>query len=105
MKEVLCIPHVLAHDNEINNWDYPLKIYTAQKVFQVHLAIDRINQLVHSRIDDEAGDDAEVTYCDNTKIEVTLPIVIVEGQNKDYLITGLSNYLRLGHNLITQFSS
>jgi hypothetical protein len=93
LKEVLCIPHVLAHDNEINNWDYPLKIYAAQKVFQVHLAIDRINQLVHSRIDDEAGDDAEVAYYDNTKIEVTLPIVIVEGQNKDYLITGLSNYL------------
>ena len=93
MKEVLCIPHVLAHDNEINNWDYPLKIYAAQKVFQVYLAIDRINQLVHSRIDDEAdNDDAEVTYNDSTNIEVT--IVIVEGQNKDYLITRLSNYLR-----------
>ncbi len=93
LKEVLCIPHVLAHDSEINNWDYPLKIYAAQKVFQVYLAIDRINQLVHARIDDEADDDAEVTYYDNTKIEVTLPVVIVEGQNKDYLITRLYNYL------------
>ena len=87
LKEVLCIPHVLAHDNEINNWDYPLKIYAAQKVFQVYLAIDRINQLVHARIDD----DAEVTYYDDTKIEVTLPVV--DGQNKDDLITRLSNYL------------
>jgi hypothetical protein len=95
LKEVLCIPHVLAHDNEINNWDYPLKIYAAQKIFQVHLVIDRINQLVHSRIDHEAdNDDAEVTYYDNTKIEVTLPVVIVDsGQNKDDLITRLSNYL------------
>jgi hypothetical protein len=87
LKEVLCIPHVLAHDNEINNWDYPLKIYAAQKVFQVHLAIDRINQLIHARIDD----DAEVTYYDDTKIEVTLPVV--DGQNKDDLITRLLNYL------------
>jgi hypothetical protein len=57
LKEVLCIPHVLAHDNEINNCDYPLKIYAAQKIFQVHLVIDRINQLVHSRIDHEADND------------------------------------------------
>ncbi len=92
LKEVLCIPHVLAHDNEINNWDYPLKIYAAQKIFQVHLAIDRINQLVHSKIRDEADDDAEVTYYDNTKIEVTLP-VFDGGQNKDDLITRLYNYL------------
>ena len=90
LKEVLCIPHVLAHDNEINNWNYPLKIYSAQKLFQIHLAIDRINQLVHSRIY-EAHDDAEVTHYDNTKIEVTLPVV--DGQNKDDLVTGLSNYL------------
>jgi hypothetical protein len=93
LKEVLCIPHVLAHDNEINNWDYPLKIYAAQKIFLVHLAIDRINQLVHSSIvDDEADDDAELTYYDNTKIEVTLP-VFDGGQNKDDLITRLYNYL------------
>jgi hypothetical protein len=94
LKEVLCIPHVLAHDSEINNWDYPLKIYTAQKIFQVHLAIDRIDQLVHSKIHDEAdSDDAEVTYYDDTKIEVTLPVVIDGDQNKVNLITRLSNYL------------
>jgi hypothetical protein len=90
LKEVLCIPHVLAHDSEINNWEYPLKIYAAQKIFQVHLAIDRINQLVSPRIYEVDG--AEVTYCDDMKIEVTLPVV-VDGQNKGDLITGLSNYL------------
>jgi hypothetical protein len=62
-----------------------LKIYAAQKLFQVHVAIDRINQLVHSKIHDEADDDAEVTYYDDTKIEVTLPLV--DGQNKDDLIS------------------
>ena len=57
---MLYIPRVLIYDSEINNWDYPLKIDAAQKIFWVHLVIDRINQLVHSRIDEA------VTYYKNS---------------------------------------
>jgi hypothetical protein len=57
LKEVLYIPYVLAYENEINNWNYPLKIYAAGKIFCIHLDIDRINQRLHIRIDEDDGDD------------------------------------------------
>jgi hypothetical protein len=66
LKEVLCIPYVLAHENEINNWNYPLKIYAAGKIFQIHLDIDRINQRTHLEIDDDKS------YDDSEEITVSL---------------------------------
>jgi hypothetical protein len=35
LKEALCIPHILAHEAKITNWNYPLYIISQQKLFQI----------------------------------------------------------------------
>lgn len=45
LKEVLCIPYVLAHDNDMTDWNHPLKIHAAAQIFEIHLAINRIVHL------------------------------------------------------------
>jgi hypothetical protein len=84
LKEVLCIPHILAHEAEIANWNYPLYIVSQQKIYQIQLIIDRINQLISPRIK-ELDFDFELSTAEMqhyhpgcTQIMLTLPIV-----NKD----------------------
>jgi hypothetical protein len=50
LKEVLCIPYILAHDGGIADWNYPLYIISQQKLYQIELITDRINQTIYSEI-------------------------------------------------------
>ena len=74
LKEVLCIPYALAREEGIEGWNEPLIIrdYNANRIFSIHLVVDRINQMVQSKIHERKmiDDDAAPT----TEIEITLPI-------------------------------
>jgi len=56
LKEVLCIPYILAHEAEIANWRYPLYIISQKELYQIELITDRINQLISSKIKESASD-------------------------------------------------
>jgi hypothetical protein len=81
LKEVLCIPYVLAHDagivQENDNWNYPLYIISQQKLCEIRLIIDRINQTIHSKIKESDGATAEIqqNYPGNTQIILTVPVI------------------------------
>jgi hypothetical protein len=81
LKEVLCIPHILAHEGEIVNWDYPLYIISQQKLFQIELIIDRINQIINSKIKESdfhfeiATPDIQHYHPGNTQIILNVPII------------------------------
>jgi hypothetical protein len=83
MKEMFCIPHALAYDSGITDWNYPLNISiasavaTQQKLFQIHLAVNRINQVINSKVSEStvSAAAAEVHRYGNTEIELTLPII------------------------------
>jgi len=81
LKEVLCIPRILAQEAEIANWNYPLYIISQQKLYQIELITDRINQLISSEIK-ETGIDFETAttqiqhyHQGSTQVIVTLPII------------------------------
>jgi hypothetical protein len=78
LKEILCIPYAVAQKyNNNSEWKHPLKITTkiisTQQTFLVSLAIDRINQTIHTEIEELKGrEEAESNF---TEIEVRLPII------------------------------
>jgi hypothetical protein len=84
LKEVLCIPHVLARDGGIvenGNSNYPLCIISQQKLFQIQLIADRINQTIYSKIE-ESDFNFETTtteiqdyHPNSTQIILTVPII------------------------------
>ncbi len=81
LKEVLCIPNILAHEAEIANWNYPLYIISQQKLYQIQLITDRINQLISSKIK-ETDIDFEIAATEIqhyhpgcTQVIVTVPII------------------------------
>jgi hypothetical protein len=81
LKEVLCIPHILAYEGEITDWNYPLYIISQQKLYQIELIIDRINQLISSKIK-ETDVDFEISATEKphyhpgcTQVILTLPII------------------------------
>lgn len=85
LKEVLCIPHILAYDDGIADWNYPLYIISQQKLYQIELITDRINQIISSKIK-ESDFDFEVATTDiqhhhlgNTQVILTLPIINGDG--------------------------
>jgi hypothetical protein len=101
LKEVLCIPHVLARDDGIADWNYPLYIISQQqKLYQIEIIIDRINQTVRSKIDESDFDktasiDIQQRYHPNnnndTQVILTVPII----NDDDYqaeLYTYVSDY-------------
>jgi hypothetical protein len=82
LKEVLCIPHVLANDGEVQDWNYPLYIISQQqKLFQIKLIIDRINQTISSKIEESDFDSKNATaeiqhyHSNSTQIILTIPII------------------------------
>ena len=81
LKEVLCIPHILAHEGEITDWNYPLYIISQQKLYQIELNTDRISQIIYSQIKESdfdfeiANTDIQHYHPDNTQVILTLPIV------------------------------
>ena len=61
LKEVLCIPHVLARDygivtttaeGENENLNNPMYIISQQKLYKIQLIMDRINQVIRSKIEE-----------------------------------------------------
>jgi hypothetical protein len=94
LKELLCIPHVLARDYGIvtaegESWNYPMYIISQQKLYKIQLIIDRINQVIHSKIEESDFDSnkktttAEIeiqrhspTNHNSTQIVLTIPIII-----------------------------
>jgi hypothetical protein len=88
LKEVLCIPHILAHEGEIADWNYPLYIISQRKLYQIQLTTDRINQVIRSKIKESDFDCETVTtdvqhyHPGNTQIILTLPII--NGDNGTY---------------------
>jgi hypothetical protein len=98
LKEVLCIPHVLARDDGIADWNYPLYIISQQqKLYQIEIIIDRINQTVRSKIhesdfDKTASIDIQQHYHPNnnndTQLILTVPII-----NGDDYQTELYDYV------------
>ena len=97
LKEVLCIPHVLARDGQIADWNYPLYIIVfqelQQKLYRIQLIIDRINQTIRSKIEDSDSDfDFKTTAADiqqhgnsrhynSTQVVLTVPIINDEEDN------------------------
>jgi translation initiation factor 2 beta subunit (eIF-2beta)/eIF-5 len=81
LKEVLCIPHILAHEAEIADWNYPLYIISQQKLYQIELITDRINQIISSKIEetdidfDIAAREIQHYHPGTTQVIVTLPII------------------------------
>ena len=79
LKEVLCIPHILAYEGEIADWNCPLYIISQRKLYQIELITDRINQAISSRIEESdfetATTDMQHYHPGNTQIILTLPII------------------------------
>ena len=81
LKEVLCIPKILAHEAEIANWNYPLYIISQQKLYEIQLITDRINQLISSNIKEtDIGCEIAATEIQHyhpgcTQVIVTVPII------------------------------
>ena len=91
LKEVLCIPHVLARDYGIvtaegENWDYPMYIISRQKLYKIQLIIDRINQIIRSKVEESDFDSKTATaeieiqrhsppIPNSTQIVLTVPII------------------------------
>jgi hypothetical protein len=75
-KEILCVPYALARKYGID-WKQPLTITTAidstQYTFSVSLLIDRIDQTIHTAIE-ELKREGE-TESNFTEIEVRLPVI------------------------------
>jgi hypothetical protein len=91
LKEVLCIPHVLARDYGIvtaegENWNYPMYIISQQKLYKIQLIIDRINQIIRSKVEESDFDSNAATAeiqrhsppnpNSSTQIVLTVPIII-----------------------------
>jgi hypothetical protein len=78
---VLCIPKILAHEAEIANWNYPLYIISQQKLYEIQLITDRINQLISSNIKEtDIGCEIAATEIQHyhpgcTQVIVTVPII------------------------------
>jgi hypothetical protein len=76
-KEILCIPYALALRNN-TYWKQPLIMTTVtnntQRTFLVRLRIDRVNQTIHTEVDELKlrEYEEEVNF---TEIEVRLPII------------------------------
>ena len=89
LKEVLCIPHVIARDGEIADWNYPLYIISQQqRLYQIELIIDRINQTVRCKIDEsDFNKTASVVYIqphyhsNNNDTQVILTVPIINGDD------------------------
>jgi hypothetical protein len=85
LKEVLCIPHILAYDSGRVNWNYPLYIISQQKLYQIELITDRINQVIHSKIKESdfdfkiAATQIQQYHPGNTQVILTLPIINGDG--------------------------
>jgi hypothetical protein len=81
LKEVLCMPYILAHDGGIADWNYPLYIISQQKLFQIKLITDRIKQVIHSKIKESDFNFGRATtqiqhyHPRNTQVILTLPII------------------------------
>jgi hypothetical protein len=86
LKEVLCIPHVLARDagmlEEQECSSFPLYILSQQqhKLFQIELVTDRINQIIRSKInelgfDSAATADLVIVNSGDTEIILTVPMI------------------------------
>jgi 5S rRNA maturation endonuclease (ribonuclease M5) len=92
LKEVLCIPNILAHEAEIANWNYPLYVISQQKLYQIQLITDRINQIIYSQIKESDSEIATTEiqhyHPECTQIILTLPII-----NNDYTYTKLYRFV------------
>jgi hypothetical protein len=81
LKEVLWIPHILALEVGIADWKYPLYIISQQKLYQVQLITDRINQTICSEIKESDFDFGTATtqiqhyHPGYTQAILTLPLV------------------------------
>jgi hypothetical protein len=64
LKEVLCIPRVLADDGDWGDWNYPLYVISHQKLFQIQLILDRINQVIRSNVEE-----ADFSFDSNAKLK------------------------------------
>jgi hypothetical protein len=78
LKEVLCIPYVLAHDVGIADWNHPLYIISPQnKLYEIELITDKINQIISSKIKEcnLATTKIEHYRPGTTQVILTLPII------------------------------
>jgi hypothetical protein len=84
LKELLCIPYVLAREAGLNGWDEPLTIRNGNgQAFLVRLIVNRgINQSFHSEVEELPQWRPASTFQNYTEIEVRIPMV--EGVNYDY---------------------
>ena len=76
-KEILCIPYALAREEGIEEWNEPLIIrdYNANRIFSIHLIVDRINQTIHSEIQESSiAKTSSEGVSGTTEIEITLPV-------------------------------
>jgi hypothetical protein len=64
LKEVLCIPQLLAYDNGWSDWNYTLYVISHQKLFQIQLIIDKINQVIRSNVEE-----ADFGFDSNAKLK------------------------------------
>jgi hypothetical protein len=88
LKEVLCIPHILAHEGEITDWNYPLHIISQQKLYQVQLITDRINQTICSEIKESDFDfgiaTTQIQHYHPGYIQAILTLPLVNGGDITY---------------------
>ena len=104
MKEILCIPHALGEDLQIEDeWrSVPLTIRNAGKEFDVYLVTDRLKEKIDSEIKEKEYDIPDVT-----EIEVTLPVSSMDSEDegkgrvgKEALLSRLYEYV-VGYALFT----
>ncbi|HEY7082505.1 MAG TPA: hypothetical protein VH500_22680 [Nitrososphaeraceae archaeon] len=92
-KEILCIPYALAREEGIEGWSEPLIIrdYNANRIFSVHLVVDRINQTIQSEIyESSIAKTSSEAVSRTTEIELTLPLVL--GADRSLLLYYVVKY-------------
>lgn len=92
-KEILCIPYALAREEGIVEWNEPLIIrdYIANRVFSIHLVVDRVNQTIQSEIHEASiAKTSSEAIASATEIELSLPII--DGADKNLLFSYAMSY-------------
>jgi hypothetical protein len=84
-KAILCMPYVLAKEEQNIEWNEPLIFRSQQTLFLVRLIVDRVNQTIHAKIKEEPQRQEATKFAE---IEVRLPIPM---DNLDF--TRLRNFL------------
>ena len=86
--------YILAHDGGIADWNYPLYIISQQKLYQIELITDRINQTIYSEIKESDIPTTRIKHYHpgNTQVILTAPIINGGGDSYERLFRFVLDY-------------